>query len=79
MSLIEIVLPSALLQVYYQPKDADDFFDKLHHEMLKKLPTLNTSHVHNAKRKLLLTAFHFSVYGRYPEEIIRLALVDNQV
>jgi len=67
------------LQVYYMPADADSFFERLHDEMLRKLPTLTTSHVHNAKRKLLLTAFHFAVFGRYPEQLIQLTLSDRQI
>jgi len=69
----------ALAQVYYMPPDADSFFERLHDEMLRKLPTLTTSHVHNAKRKLLLTAFHFAVFGRYPEQLIQLTLNDRQI
>ncbi|XP_039262477.2 FAST kinase domain-containing protein 2, mitochondrial-like [Styela clava] len=69
----------ALAQVYFVPDDADEFFDQMYAEMLNKLPTLHTSHVHNAKRKLLLTAFHFAVYGRYPEQLIQLALSESQL
>lgn len=61
------------------PDNADWFFERLHDEMLRKLPTLTTSHVHNAKRKLLLTAFHFAVFGRYPQQLIQLTLNDRQV
>lgn len=69
----------ALAQVYFLPENADEFFDQMYAEMLTKLPTLSTSHVHNAKRKLLLTAFHFAVYGRYPEQLIQLALSESQL
>jgi len=69
----------ALAQVYYMPDNADWFFERLHDEMLRKLPTLTTSHVHNAKRKLLLTAFHFAVFGRYPQQLIQLTLNDRQI
>lgn len=69
----------ALAQVYFLPENADEFFDQLYAEMINKLPTLMTSHVHNAKRKLLLTAFHFAVYGRYPEQLIQLALSESQL
>lgn len=69
----------ALAQVYFMPKNADEFFDLMYSEMTKKLHTLMTSHVHNAKRKLLLTAFHFAVYGRYPEHLIQLALAESQL
>lgn len=65
--------------MYFVPKNADEFFDLMYSEMNKKLHTLMTSHVHNAKRKLLLTAFHFAVYGRYPEHLIQLALAESQV
>uniref|UniRef100_H2Z693 RAP domain-containing protein n=1 Tax=Ciona savignyi TaxID=51511 RepID=H2Z693_CIOSA len=68
----------SLAQVYFLPKNAEEFFEQLHMEMLRKLPTLKTSHVHNANRKLLLTAFHFAVFGRYPETLIKLTLEDKQ-
>nr|CAB3244805.1 FAST kinase domain-containing protein 2 [Phallusia mammillata] len=64
----------ALAQVYYVPKNGDEFFDCIYSNMLDKLPTLNTSHVHNAGRKLVLTAYHFAVFGRYPKELLEIAL-----
>ena len=65
--------------MYYLPKDADTFFDMLHEEMMKKYPTLQHSNVKNVLRKVLLTAFHFSVFGRYPEALVKLTLSPAQV
>ena len=66
-------------QIYYLPDDADSFFDKLHEEMMKKYPTLHRSSVKNVQRKVVLTAFHFSVFGRYPQSLIDLTLSPGQV
>ncbi|XP_076814029.1 FAST kinase domain-containing protein 2, mitochondrial-like [Clavelina lepadiformis] len=69
----------ALSQVYYLPPNAEDFFEQLNKEMLQKYPTLHRSNVRNVQRKLLLTTFHFSVFGRYPWQLIKLTLSHEQM
>jgi len=66
-------------QVYYVPNNADAFFDNVYNQMMLKLPTLSTSHVHSVNRKLLFTAYHFAVFGIYPSKLIELALNEKQV